>query len=206
MIGIPDSQKSLQDLQPITPLFYSAFEAATQNVKEFFEREAKQIDNWLAPCLVRYYAKGFLRNAGQDIDDEPYDLDDSLSNNGLCLSYGNYQIRIWKTSDGHLPVPGPSQVRQAFFNQQLSLGFPLPVGKINLAILWSASASYGLAGLALSCPRGGKETRASVQEYWSVPIPHPALSAMIPITDSSEILDDLDISRRVDVDEAEARQ
>ena len=123
---------------------------------------------------------------------------EDLANNGLCLVYKNkFLVRIRKSNNGILPVPGPSKVMQAFY-QQLSFGFMNGVdqdntaGLLNLMFLWDVTADYGLKDLLLACPKAGGATRASVEAYWYMSVPHPALSVEGP--QPIEEPDDLDIS------------
>lgn len=211
---IPDSQEALSDLSQLIPTVYSTLEAAIQGAREFFDKENRPIDPYLAPCLVRYYAKQFLIAAGCNAeyeDDVEHDEGDvefkfhNLSNNGLALKSEKYQIRIWKSDDGELPVPGPSQVRQRFF-QQLSLDMSVSAERTNLAILWEVSSNYTLIGLLLSCPKAGDNSRASVEAYWTIPIPHPAFSTTVGDQgeDHVEEFADLPISKPVDVQAEQA--
>jgi hypothetical protein len=190
MAKIQESEKALKALASLLPVVYSALEAATQSTREFFDREDRPIDSYLAPCLVRYYAKQHLDSVGQSVE---YDREE-LSNNGLCLTYNNYLLRIWKSEDGELPVPGQSRPRQAFF-QQLPIAINNPEEQLNLAILWEVSSDYNLQRLLLSCPKAGDTTRASVEAYWTIPIPHPALSSPPQSQIDVNEVADLDITR-----------
>jgi hypothetical protein len=213
---IPESQEALSDLSQLIPVVYSALEAAIQSAREFFDREGNRpIDPYLAPCLVRYYAKRFLIDAGCNAeyeDDVEHDEGDgefkfhNLSNNGLALTSEKYQIRIWKSDDGKLPVPGPSQPRRAFFQQCLPYDMSLPAEQLGLAILWEVSPNYVLTRLLLSCPKAGDTSRASVEAYWTVPIPHPAFSAIVAdqSEDHVEEFVDLPISKPVDAQAEQA--
>lgn len=68
-------------------------------------------------------------------------------------------------------------------------------------MLWDVSSNHNLVGLSLSCPKGGETTRTSVEAYWTVPIPHPALSVKVTVEsqDDVETLTDLPIGKPIDV-------
>jgi hypothetical protein len=83
-----------------------------------------------------------------------------------------------KALEGHLPAPGASRARQAFWHQQLLFDYDVPMGaelrpSLNLLVLWETDAAYTLRRLSLVCPKVGGLTRESVAAYWTIEIPHP---------------------------------
>jgi hypothetical protein len=154
----------------------------------------------LAPNLVRYLVKERLLAQGQPAEDEElldYEMQ-NLPNNGLCMEYGRYQLRILKADNGELPIPGPSKKRQAFWNQQqLNLydaeqqGDTVP--SVNLIVMWDADSNYNLASVILICPKTGGTTRDSVSNYWSIPVPNPIMQLAPAIAGKAEE-DDIEIT------------
>jgi hypothetical protein len=104
-----------------------------------------------------------------------------LANNGLCLRYKSYEIRVLKSDDGDVPVPGPSQKRQDFYQQRFP-NWAEAVDEhehdpLNLLVIWDVTRQYVFRGLSLVCPKDGDITRDSVEKYWEKTIP---LSASTP--------------------------
>jgi hypothetical protein len=80
-----------------------------------------------------------------------------------------------KALEGHLPAPGASRARQAFWHQQLLFDYDVPMGaelrpSLNLLVLWETDAAYTLRRLSLVCPKVGGLTRESVAAYWTIEI------------------------------------
>ena len=184
MPEIPAPAHVLHALAPLWPTLYTALEWATQQTRAYFDAEGTPIDRHLAPSLVRYQAKRYLARLGheaQEDDSEAYAFQ-TLPNNGLSLSYRGdllYALRILKALDGHLPVPGASKARQAFWHQQLIFDYAAPSAaelrpSLNLLVLWETDAAYTLRRLSLVCPKVGALTRESVVAYWTIEIPHPS--------------------------------
>ncbi len=197
MTDPPDSEEILKELGPVLPPIYGALEAGTQEAREYFESRETPIDPYLASDLARWRAKQYLDTVGHGISAVEYEREE-LANNGLCVTYKNkYLVRIRKSANGLLPVPGRSKAMQYFY-KQLSFGFfqgaeqDHQPGLLNLIILWDATNNYTLKDLVLSCPKDGEDTRASVEAHWYIPIPHPALS--VDGQQSADVPDDLDIS------------
>jgi hypothetical protein len=176
--NIPGPEETLAQLAPLVPPLYRSIEASVQEARNFFDDRGEVIDPFLFPCLVRYHAKLLLQEAGQAAE---YELDD-LANNGLYLRFGGYQIRILKSDNGKLPVPGLSKPKQEFYNQQLEFDFMnsgpglSQPSLLNLVVLWEVSGLRNLEKLTLVCPKAGSTTRDSVEQYWEIHIPHPAHS------------------------------
>ena len=183
-LNVPSPEEVQKDLELIVPHIHTALEHGTLNARDFFEREDpdKLVDRYLAPNLVRYWAKKHLQNVGLQVTEEPAEFDlKPLPNNGLCLSAGHYRLRILKSDDGDPPIPGDSVSRQNFYHQ-ISIvlttedGTEIQEEVRNLLILWDIDRSYNLSGLSLAYPKSGKNTKASVQVHWHVPLEHPAFA------------------------------
>jgi hypothetical protein len=170
--NIPDPQATLASLAPVTTLAYNALEVGTMKAQAYFAAEALKIDPWAASTLTRLHAKQYLENESSGLG---LDLRlEALPNIGIRFAFNGFAVWILKVSDGGLPLPGLSTVKQGFYNQ-IPLLFPdLDAGAGNIIILWDATADYNLIGLSLVCPRSGDLTRASLDVYWHIEIPPPA--------------------------------
>ena len=186
MSEIPAPEHVLHALASMWPPIYTALEWATQQTRAYFDAESTSIDRHLAPSLVRYQAKCYLARLGHDAQEdegEAYAFQ-TLPNNDLSLSYRGdhlYALRILKALEGHLPAPGASKARQAFWHQQMRFDYDAPLGaelrpSLNLLVLWETDAAYTLRRLSLVCPKVGALTRESVAAYWTIEIPHPTMS------------------------------
>ncbi len=201
MEDIPSGQEALADLSGAVTTIWSGLDSAILETKEFFENRGVPIDRSLAPNLIRYFVKGRLNAQGKIAEDEEmldYEMQ-NLPNNGLCMEYGRYQLRILKADNGELPIPGQSKKRQAFWNQeQLNLyddEQPIEtVPSVNLIVLWDADSSYNLDSVSLICPKTGGTTRDSVSNYWSIPVPNPIMQLSPAITREVEEDDDIIIT------------
>jgi hypothetical protein len=104
-----------------------------------------------------------------------------------------------------LPPPGPSPRRRKFYAQQQELPFfpPLAAGadatpptaaKVNLVLHWTVDDEYRLTKINLALPRGGENTRASVEWEWDEVIWRPA-PVFVQVAPAAEApADELDIS------------
>ena len=183
MPNIPQPEEVMPELSSVLKVIHTAIEHGTMRASEFFDEKDVEIDRFLAPCLVRYFAKKYLESEGHEVSAETesdFNLQ-PLPNNGLCLQHGRYRMRILKSDNGDPPVPGHSISRQGFY-QQLPLllatseGIEVQEEILNLIVLWEIARPYTLSSLCLVCPKNGKDTKASVEIHWQVPIQHPALT------------------------------
>ena len=192
--NIPGPEETLAQLTPLVRTLYHSIEASIQEARSFFDARSATVDPFLFPCLVRYHAKFLLNEAGQAAD---YELDD-LANNGLHLRFAGFQIRILKSDNGRLPVPGPSKPKQEFYNQQLEFGFmnagadAIDRNVVNLVVLWDVTGLRNLERLTLVCPKAGSTTRDSVEQHWEIQIPHPA--DLESSKSETQVVEDLEIT------------
>lgn len=179
----PDPTEVMEALGGPLALIYEGMEASTLHAREYFDAEDREIDWTLAPCLVRSHLKHFLTQKGQRVEELEAER---LANNGLLYRFNEYRIRILKTHDGTIPVPGRSKKRQDYFSQvptQYSLtGWSLayrgeerePETNLNLVVLWDVNHEYDLGDLYLALPKSGKEPYGRVETHWTHVVPHPA--------------------------------
>ena len=115
-----------------------------------------------------------------------------------------YKLRILKAStiyEGKLPAPGPSRMRQIFWNtnRQLVLELEFPSGTprlpvLNLILLWETDTHDNLSKLYLACPKAGGKRIDSARAYWIEEIPRfgtflPQLGTNLPTPDTDNDLD-----------------
>jgi len=194
----PDPDRVLNDLAGIGPTIYEALEDAAISARGFFDARGEGVEPYHFASHVRYDARQYLVRRGHNVD---FELGD-LPNNGLMLTYSRYCIRIRKSDEGDVPIPGASTVLQRFYHQlSLRFGNAQLSKPINLLILWDVlKPSYALAGdLLLVYPTGGAITRDSVTYSWMVSLPHPAASRPVqpPVPGAEDLavtdVDDLDM-------------
>ncbi len=186
MQNVPEPKAVLEDLSRLVPVIYDALESSLHYTREYFSERNQKVDPYLAPGLVRYNAKLYLRATGQSAEDY-FDLG-TMANNGLLLTYGRYRIRILKSDDGDLPAPGPSKAKQAFYHQ---LPLIFSSGKddddpINLVAVWDVTSDYRLREISLVCPKAGNTSRSSVEKHWVWPLAPAGLLDSAPVTANSE--------------------
>src|SRR5439155_895797 len=109
----PDPDQVVQELSGLAPSIYKAFEAGTMGARAYFASRSESIEPYHFASQTRYEARQHLVRAGHRVD---FELG-QLANNGLILTYGDYCIRIRKSDDGKVPVPGGSSVLQDFYQQ-----------------------------------------------------------------------------------------
>lgn len=173
----PNPEDELRVLEPISPLLYEGFERATELACGYFEDQRRPVDPSLFPEIARYEMKHFLEGHGQVVEELSRE---EVGHNGLCITFAERRIRMWKAPDDQLPVASASQKRRDFLNQQLELYLNEGVLKAvewNLVILWNVDSTYGLDGLHLVCPKSASRDGLKVESHWAVRIPHPAASA-----------------------------
>ncbi len=198
---VPEPKEVMEAVDEPLSLIYEGMEASTLHTREYFDAEDRKIDWNLAPCLVRSHLKHFLEEKGQQVEDLQAE---QLANNGLLYRFNEYNIRILKTHDGTIPVPGKSKKRQDYFSQvptQRSLtGWSLAYREeseaqaiINLVVLWDVNHKYDLGDLYLALPKSGKEPYGRVETHWTETLPHPATREVGGTSNSDEHDDPADL-------------
>lgn len=183
---VPTFEDIFPRVRPLLVVTTQAIEEAIPNAKGFFEAQGKSIDKYLFPNIVRYHIKCFMETTGLSVvmdEDEESVIEyqfQRLVNNGLSGIFSGFRFRILKADQGDLPIPGPSELKQQYYNQQLPLQFDIPLEEYiksvhpNLIILWEVDNQHNFFQLRLACPKTGGKTRHSVEAYFNEPIPHAA--------------------------------
>ena len=184
---IPEPKIVLAEMGPLIPHLYTALENGTMKNREFFERQDKEINRYLAPELVRYEAKEYLDSVAEGLfKTEP------LARNGLYLTgFKNLEIRVLKADGGELPFPSSETKRQFYEQYTLPVFEPAPI--LKLVVLWDVTGPYNLVvPLTLALPRSADPERQLVSAHWYEPIPYPlpVLNAA-PIATHDDRLDNL---------------
>jgi hypothetical protein len=200
----PLAEDALRELDDFLPLVWEAMDAAITGAASFFT-EGIAVDACLFPNLVRYHAKTFFSNRHVSASDEevvPQFDSIGLANNGLCVVHGRYALRIRKSDDGLVPVPGNSLTLQQFYRQQ-PLPFnlsdrPAQIVDTSLLVLWGVDSDYHLDGLQLTCPRAGARTRSSVETHWSIQLPNPINRATVAATNQVDELEGIEALEQPD--------
>lgn len=168
---VPSPDRVVLDLWPLLHVIRESLRTACRRAAEYPKAAGigESPDVWLSPSLVRYHVLKDLEGSGS----LPLRADlQGLANNGLIFSTRETNVRVLKSDEGDLPVPGQSIARRAFY-QQLPLGFVEEDAEspLNLVLLWDADRDYELIDLSLACPKAGALTRASVEAHWNHPLP-----------------------------------
>jgi hypothetical protein len=194
MSRIPPPAEVFAEIRDFLVTAADALEAALRYADDFFAQPDHSFDPYLFPSLVRYRVKSRLAVVDElgDDDIEAY----GLSNMGLLVLVKKYAIRILKADEGRLPAAGPSQQKQQFYRQQLSL----PVGlkdpaagaiELNLVLLWHKAVDGSLL-LTMACPKWANTSRESVMAHWYLMIDTP-VDLFQPDESQYEEVDDLDV-------------
>src|SRR5436853_859673 len=206
---IPDMNLVVEDLGSLFPILTDSVVASIQQTTEFFQSRGKPIDRNAFPHLFRYFLKMELMHAGQQAKEEA-DTDGLfdehvLPNNGIMLRACSYDLRIWKSNQGHLPPIGQSKGRRDFCNQIRTIGEqtqlfpgenrgPQPVAR-NLIVLWDVTDQYDLLRINLVCPKPGID-EDTVEEAWRAPIFY-AISPRQDMGSMESPLADIDVTQKV---------
>lgn len=177
---VPEPQTVLEEYTPLLQLIVSALQSGTTHAQSYADWQDEKVDRALAAALVRKGAKRFLLANAQDVqneeDEQPLEYEaEYLSNLGLAMNAGTVRIRVLRSDNGNMPVPGHSKRRQKFYAQQSLLPFDpadleatdeLAPSILNLVLHWTTDSEYHLDKVFLGCPKAGGLTRASVEAHW----------------------------------------
>jgi hypothetical protein len=178
--SIPEPRAVLAEMALLIPHLYAALENGTMKVREYFDHLDVAIDRDLAPEIVRYHARSFLDSVSEGLFST-----ERLARNGLYIrDFRDLEIRVFKSSDGELPVPR-SKTREDYY-QQLTLPVFEAAPALKLVVLWNVSYPYNLLPLTLACPRSGDIERMEADAHWYAPIPYPAQTASFDHTADSD--------------------
>jgi hypothetical protein len=177
---IPEPKVVLAEMDVLIPHLYAALENGTMKAREYFEQEGVKVDRYLAPEIVRYHAKIFLDSVSEGLF-----LTEPLARNGLYIrEFHDLEIRVFKSSDGELPIPR-SKTRQDYY-EQMTLPVFEPLSPLKLVVLWNVVYPYNLVPLTLACPRTSDPEKMEVEAHWYSAIPYPAQAATFGNSDDTD--------------------
>lgn len=199
--SVPDGDETLDRITPLPVVIRQAFEAGTQEAREYFAQRGEPVEPYLFANIARYRAVCYLREHTQALVEY---AQEELNNNGIGLVFAGCYLRVWKArhwpgeSKGHVPAAGHSHARQAFLSQHIqlplfaeedSLDEALRTVDVNLVMLWDVDRKHRLAELRLVMPKHG--SIRSTTTFWDIPIPNPILT--MGAQEGSSFIEDLEI-------------
>jgi hypothetical protein len=204
---LPEPKEILRLYTPLLRMLVAALIQGSKHARAYADWQDESVDRTLAPALVRKEAKRFLSrrtysDSATQVTDEELEFEaEYLANLGVAVAVDGLWIKLLKSDNGSLPVPGPSQKRQQFYAQQWSL-FPGSAGtngksngllRANLVMHWVPDDEYNLVRIYLACPTAGDVTRASVESAWDEVIWRRGSPVSENATQAEADLDELDI-------------
>lgn len=210
---LPEPKEILRLYMPLLRTLVAALLQGARHARAYADWMDEPVDRTLAPALVRKEAKRFISRrtesdsttqvADEEVEFEP----EYLPNLGIAVAVDGLRIKLLKSDNGSLPVPGPSQKRQQYYAQQWSLfsadtdsdadttandesNDPL---RANLVMHWVPDDEYNLSRVYLACPTAGGLTRSSVQSEWDEVIWRRESLTSRDASQAEADLDELDI-------------
>ena len=141
------------------------------------EFQERPYDPWYFSHRVRYLTCCDLDSADKGKLDFKR-IPQALS--AIDLVYKGCHLKVWKTTDGELPITGSSPHRCEFMSQPylqnffeaMSIEAEIPM---NLVLLWEVDSSLGLSSMQLVCPKNFETFWKSGESFFTKPVPHPAI-------------------------------
>jgi hypothetical protein len=215
---LPEPEEILRWQTPLLRLLVAALLQGARHARAYADWQDETVDRTLAPALVRKEAKRFLSrrtesDAATQVSDEEVEFEpEYLPNLGVAVAVAGLRVKLLKSDNGNLPVPGPSQRRQQFYAQQWELfssGAQVAgeegngqSPRANLVMHWVPDEEYNLVRVYLACPTAGGTTRASVESAWDEVIWRRESPSRESANQTEANLDELDI--RLDEPQAES--
>lgn len=168
------ARQTLKKTWALHQFIYSKIESNIELARAEFQ--TRQYDPWYFSHRVRYLTCCDLDSADKSKLDFKR-IPQALS--AISLVYQDCHVKVWKTTDGELPITGGSIHRQSFMSQPYLSDFfeampPDATIPMNLALLWDVDSSLGLSSMHLVCPKNYETFWKSGDSYFSRSIPHPA--------------------------------
>lgn len=214
---IPQPEDVLKEIADIMEPLHSSLALGNEKADRFFNPKKKtdrrKNDFHLRSHIIRNEAIALLKTIFHGSEISEIKMED-LTLNGISFYYNGYHIRVRKTADGKMPLPGYSKALIEFYQQnhlkKLEVSEQLSFieekaleddsnQKVNLIILWdydqSELAKNGKIVLAdffkLVCPEDGGNTKESLKHFWEATIPKDQFGLIgleeAQIDDSEEI-------------------
>lgn len=208
MTHLPTPRQIVEEYVPLLRTLVAALADGTRHARSYADWQDEPVDRTLAPALVRKQAKRYLISAtesdpGTQVSDEQVEFEPEFASNlGIAVAQGGVHIKLLKSDNGSLPVPGPSRKRRLFYSQQGEL-FP-SLGdesdaecgpeRANLVMHWIVDDEYNLVRVHLALPTAGGNTRASVESAWDEVIWRRGASRTESVGQIEAELDELEIT------------
>ena len=173
---------------------YRFLEDAVENSRTKFD--PKDFDPWYFTHTVRY-------ELCKQIDAVPEETRDfkrvPFPMSGIEVEYLEFRVKVLKINAGENPIGGHSTVREELLEQRqpmldqyldaINLDDPIP---LKLFIAWDVDQQLHLKSVNLVCPRTFDSPWRPGEDYFTIPVPHPATRMDAP-TEFTEEPDELDI-------------
>jgi hypothetical protein len=189
-----DAIRALEELQPLPSKIHGFLQEAVPIALQHFEEWAPKkqngdptLDPHLFPHLIRWHVCRLLRQAEYDAtltetggESLPPDIR-TMAMSGVEITHCGRKLKLWKSRKGGLPLPGRSESRKAFLQENRIL-FDAGAGEFfkarNLVLLWNVDATGDVA-LELVCPMPSDYDRDDVDDWkypqlWAITVPDAA--------------------------------
>jgi hypothetical protein len=190
---VPSPEEGLELLAPLVPHLQPALDNAFFKATAYIEAEELSCDTTTFLTFVRAHAKTYL--VKQQVNGVKF-TDWALS--GIEFQLNGAIFRCWKGTEKELPLPGTSEGRKKFLNQQYSLPFASATSEKlnNFVILYSVGPMNKIV-LWLACPKQYHEEERIADVWWWVKIEEPATTLSVPTSIGKPPSGDLDEIRPV---------
>lgn len=185
--------KTLDELQPLPTKIYGFLQEAVPIALQHFEEWSPKkqngdptLDPHLFPHLVRYHVCRLLKEADYEAslveareDSLPPSIR-TMAMSGIEIVFRGRKLKLWKSRKGGIPLPGRSESRRAFLQENRVLfGSTGEFFKAtNLVLLWDVDGT-GDVTLDLVCPMPSDFDQDDVEDWkfpqlWSISVPDAA--------------------------------
>lgn len=189
-----DAIRALKELQPLPSKIHGFLQEAVPIALQHFEEWAPKksngdptLDPHLFPHLIRWHVCRLLRQAEYDAtpteaagEEIPPSIR-TMAMSGIEITHRGRKLKLWKSRKGGLPLPGRSESRKAFLQENRIL-FDARPGEFfkarNLVLLWDVDTT-GDVTLELVCPMPSDYERDDVDDWkypqlWAITVPDAA--------------------------------
>ena len=188
------AQQALDNLQPLPSRVHGFLAEAVPIALQHFDEWAPKkqngdaiVDPHLFPHLVRWHVCRLLRDAEYNASLTEGDAKGvqptirTMAMSGVEILYRGRKLKLWKSRKGGLPLPGRSEARKAFLQENRVL-FGADSSEFynacNLVLLWDVDGT-GDVSLELVCPMPSDFDRDDLDDWkypqlWSISVPEAA--------------------------------
>jgi hypothetical protein len=188
------AKRTLERTWDLHQQIYRFLDESVEQVRSQFE--PKEYDPWYFTHAVRYQVcrsidaipealRGFTRT--------PFPM------SGLEVLYREFKVKIWKVNGGEMPIAGQSAGREEFLEQRqpmldqyLESLDEKDLIPLKLFISWDVNKDLHLKNVKLVCPKTFESAWRPGEDYFAIPIPHPATGVVAP-TEFTEEPGELDV-------------